>query len=195
MVDKDTLARETEAREHEQERESGETEQSTAAVPEIGEEELKVLCREQVCPDCPVGIESREARLRALADAENLKKRLIREKEEFCKFANEQVLEDLLPVLDNLDLALQHGQGNEACKDFVAGVDMTRKIFLDTLSRHGLVPVGEVGEDFDPAVHEAVGQQEHPEFEKGKVCEMMKRGYVLKGRLLRPAMVVVSKGC
>src|SRR5512142_1961256 len=86
-----------------------------------------------------------DKRLRALAEADNLKKRLIKEKEEFVKYAAEGVLADLLPVLDNLDLALAHGRTMDACKDVVLGVDMTRKVFLDILARHGLEACGQKG--------------------------------------------------
>ena len=138
-----------------------------------------------------------DKRLRALAEADNLKKRLIKEKEEFVKYAAEGVLADLLPVLDNLDLALAHGRTVEACKDVVMGVDMTRKIFLDILARHSLEPCGLVGEEFNPEVHEAVGMQPGApgsDVAPGHVLQVMQAGYRLRGRLLRPAKVLVRQG-
>ena len=141
--------------------------------------------------------EAEDRRLRAIAECENLKKRLIKEKEDFVKFAAENVLADLLPVLDNLDLALAHGRAVEACKDVVLGVDMTRKVFLDILARHGLEPCGQTGEEFNPEYHEAVcmvpgepGCQVAP----GQVAQVVQGGYRLHGRLLRPAKVVVRQG-
>lgn len=138
-----------------------------------------------------------DKRLRALAEADNLKKRLIKEKEEFVKYAAEGVLADLLPVLDNLDLALAHGRTVEACKDVVMGVDMTRKIFLDILARHGLEACGAVGEEFNPEVHEAVGMQPGApgcQVAPNHVLQVMQSGYRLRGRLLRPAKVLVCQG-
>ena len=151
------------------------------------------MCRERVCPECDVNQQAEDARLRAMAEAENVKKRLMRETEELRKYLGETLLADLLPVLDNLDLALDLAKGLEACKDFVTGVEMTRKIFLDTLTRHGLEPVGAVGEEFDPQVHEAVGMEQDPEVADNAVARLVQRGYILKGRLLRPAKVMVNK--
>ncbi|GFK93122.1 Protein GrpE [Fundidesulfovibrio magnetotacticus] len=134
-----------------------------------------------------------DKRLRALAETENLKKRLIREKEEFVRYAAESVLADLLPVLDNLDLALAHGAAVPGCKDVVLGVEMTRKVFLDTLARHGLEPCGAPGEEFNPEIHEAVGAQPGGGMAPGHVLSVMQAGYRLRGRLLRPAKVMVSQ--
>lgn len=156
-----------------------------AAQPLTPEQELE-QCRKELAGEV-------DKRLRILADAENLKKRLVKEKEEFVKFAAESVLGDLIPVLDNLDLALLHGRSVTACKDFVMGVDMTRKIFLDILARHGLEPFGAVGEPFNPEMHEAVGSQQAPGTPEGQVLKVEMTGYRLRGRLLRPAKVVVSQ--
>ena len=159
------------------------------------EEELARRCRKRVCPQCQELAREREEKLRVLADTENLKKRLHREKEDFCRFATQSVLEDLLPVLDNLDLALEHGRKLEGCAELTKGVEMTRKVFLDILGRHELEPLGAPGDEFDPAWHEALGGQPHPEIEPGRVCQLVQKGYRLKGRLLRPAKVLVSQEC
>ena len=135
-----------------------------------------------------------DRRLRALAEAENIKKRLVKEKEEFVKFAAEGILADLLPVLDNLDLAIRHGQGVSGCKDVLLGVEMTRKVFLDTLAQHGLEAFGQPGEPFDPNLHEAVSVEAAPGTPEGRVLAVQLKGYRLRGRLLRPAKVVVSQG-
>lgn len=82
--------------------------------------------------------ELKKDNLRVLADSENFKKRLLREKDEFFKFATSAILEEIIPVMDNLDLALAHGRQAEACKDLVVGVEMTMNIFLDTMKKHGL---------------------------------------------------------
>ncbi len=162
------------------------TQTQDTPAPETPEAEIARLKQE-------VAAEA-DKRLRALADTENLKKRLIKEKEEFVKFAAESVLADLLPVLDNLDLALAHGRGVPACKDVVMGVDMTRKVFLDILARHGLEPCGADGEEFNPEIHEAVGMQPGGEIPANHVLKVMQAGYRLRGRLLRPAKVLVSQG-
>jgi molecular chaperone GrpE len=134
-----------------------------------------------------------DRRLRGLAEAENLKKRLIKEKEEFQKYATESLISELLPVLDHLDLALAHGRGSEVCKDFLVGVDMTRKAFVDILARHGVEEFGKVGEAFSPESHEALGLVSQPELPGEVVAQVVQRGYALRGRLLRPAKVMVNK--
>jgi molecular chaperone GrpE len=135
--------------------------------------------------------------LRILADAENLKKRLVREKEDFCKFATSGVIESILPVLDNLELALQHGKKEEACRNLVQGVEMTLQIFKEILQKNGLSIIGQdhVGTPFDPALHEALSQVPDPTMDAGCVCQVLQTGYKLHDRLIRPAKVVVSKSC
>lgn len=137
--------------------------------------------------------ELRKDNLRVLADSENFKKRLLREKEEFFKFATSAILEEIIPVMDNLDLALAHGRQAEACKDLVTGVEMTMNIFLDTMKKHGLEQIGAVDVPFDPARHEALGQVERDDVDENTVCQMLQKGYMLKDRLLRPAKVMVSR--
>ncbi len=164
--------------------------------PELTDEELTLLCRERICPQCPEKQEKDKEVLRVKADAENFQKRMAREKDQFCKYATESLLEDIIPVIDNLELATEHGRNVEACKDLVQGIDMTIKIFHDTLKKHGLEPVEiELGQEFDPAWHEAMAEEEREDIEVGKVCQVLQKGYKLKDRLLRPAKVVVSKKC
>lgn len=159
----------------------------------LTDEELLALCKDRVCSACSEKSEADDQRLRTLAEMDNFKKRITREKEDFLKYAAEGVLADLTPVLDNLDLALEHGASVEACKGFLVGVDMTRKVFLDVLAKHGLVPVGVRGEAFDPARHEALGYAAAPELPEGVVAQVVGKGYLLKERLLRPAKVLLVK--
>ena len=161
----------------------------------LSQEELTALCKESVCPGCDVFKEAEGIRLRALADAENVKKRLMRESEDMKKYAGESVLADMLPVLDNLDLALAHtGNLDAACKNFVIGVDMTRKLFLDALKGHGLVQVEAArGVEFNPEIHDAVGTAEEADLGDNAIAQVVQGGYLLKGRLLRPAKVMVNK--
>ena len=146
---------------------------------------------EQLCKRCQ---ELEEQHLRTLADMDNFKKRLTREKEEQARFAAESVLADILPALDNFELALNYGRNNEACADLITGLDLAQKSLLETLSRHGLTTVGEAGEPFDPEIHEALTQEANPNIPAGHVSQLFQKGYCLKGRLLRPAKVIVSAG-
>jgi molecular chaperone GrpE len=161
----------------------------------LDEERLRSLCLERFCSECPEIAQKQDELLRVLADTDNFRKRLTREREEFFRFATEGVLADLLPVLDNLDLALVHGRENPACKDLVQGVEMTRSQFLETMKRHGLEVVGSEGQPFDPSLHEAVGQEEREDMAEGRVCRLLQKGYLLKDRLIRPAKVMVSRRC
>ena len=177
--------------------EAQEVEQPAETLPgeELTDEELYALCQDRICPDCPQMHEAKNEKLRALADAENYKRRMTKEKDDHVKFASEKVLEDIVPIIDTLELALQHGKNVEGCQDVVQGVEMTHKLFLDTLQKHGLEQLGSTGEEFDPAIHEALAEEERADMDKGMVCQIMQRGYRLKGRLLRPAKVMVSKNC
>ncbi|MDD3312832.1 nucleotide exchange factor GrpE [Pseudodesulfovibrio sp.] len=161
----------------------------------LSQDELVALCKASVCPGCDVHREAENVRLRALADAENVKKRLLRESEDMKKYAGESVLADLLPVLDNLELALAHtGNLDGACKNFVIGVEMTRKLFLDAVKGHGLVAVDAArGAEFNPEIHEAVGTVEEAGLDDNRIAQVVQGGYLLKGRLLRPAKVMVNK--
>ena len=146
---------------------------------------------EQICKRCR---ELEEQHLRTLAEMDNFKKRLTREKEEHARYAAEAVLADILPALDNFELALGYAQGNEACADLVTGLNLAQKSLLETLARHGLTTVGEAGEAFDPEIHEALTQEPNPNIPAGHVSQLFQKGYRLKGRLLRPAKVIVSAG-
>ena len=137
--------------------------------------------------------ESQERVLRAVADAENFKKRLQREKEEQTRYANETFMRELLPVVDNLERALEHSETAADQGGLVEGLNMTLKGFLDTLTRFGCTPVEAAGKPFDPNFHEAVSQEESADHEPNTVLKELQKGYMLKERLLRPAMVLVSK--
>jgi molecular chaperone GrpE len=156
-------------------------------------ENLDMLCRRHICPSCAVQAEAEDVRLRAVAELENVKKRLRREQEESVRFAAEGVLGDLLPSLDTLDRAIEYGSADEACKEVIQGVEMTRKLLLDALKAHGLEIRGECGEAFNPERHEAVGFDRREDLDEGAVCVVAQRGYLLKDRLLRPAKVLVNK--
>jgi molecular chaperone GrpE len=134
--------------------------------------------------------------LRTVADLDNYRKRVGREKEELARFTTERVVTALLPTLDNLERAIDaaqtHGSENSA---LLQGLTQVHSQFRRTLMEFGLQEViAGAGEPFDPNLHEAVSQVESPEHAEGHVVEQFQRGYKLADRLLRPARVVVSKG-
>lgn len=132
--------------------------------------------------------------LRMAAEMDNTRKRLEREKSDAISFANVSLIKDMLAVVDNLERALQHAEGEtESSSALFDGVKMTLKSFLDVLARYGCAPFDAVGKSFDPNYHEAVAQQESAEHEELTVLSEFQRGYTLNDRLLRPAMVLVSK--
>ncbi len=136
-----------------------------------------------------------ERLLRTAADFENFKKRVAREKQEAIKFANEGLLTKLLPVLDNLDLAVTAAQSAtpEANQSFHEGVNMVSRQLKGVLAEAGLEEVDAAGKLFDPHLHEAISQQETPEVPHEHVVQQLRKGYRLRGRLLRPASVIVAK--
>lgn len=131
--------------------------------------------------------------LRLAAEMENTRKRLEREKMDGISFANESLIRELLPVIDNLERALQHGEQETNCKGVLEGVKMTLKAFSEVLGRFGCSSFEAVGKTFDPNYHEAVMQQESSEYPEKTVLQEMQKGYTLRDRLVRPALVIVSK--
>jgi len=132
--------------------------------------------------------------LRSRAEIENLKRRFQREKDDLSKFANEVLIKQLLPVIDNLEKALEHAQGQNGLDALKEGVGLTLKGLKDALSKEGLEEVKAEGAPFDPNYHEALMQQEDDSVPPGTVIQACQAGYVLNDRLVRPALVVVSKG-
>ena len=134
-----------------------------------------------------------DIRMRSQAELENFKKRLEREHSDHLKYASEKVMKDLVPTLDNLELAITYGSKSEVCEDMMKGIVMTQTLLLEACGRHGLSVVGKEGEPFDPALHEAVMTEDRADLEPGTVSRVMQSGYQLEGRILRPAKVVVNK--
>lgn len=134
-----------------------------------------------------------EQYLRTLADMDNLRKRTTREKEEIAKFANEGILRDILPVIDNLERALEHSDKAEDSGGLFEGVRMTLTQFNQVLSRFGVETIESVGKPFNPAYHQAMGQLESADHPVNTVMVEMQKGYQLNERLLRPAFVLVAK--
>jgi molecular chaperone GrpE len=134
--------------------------------------------------------ELRDIHLRKLAEFDNFRKRTEREREDFRRLASEDLIRELLPVLDNFERALQHGTDADfgAFRD---GVVMIARQLWDTLERQGVQAIDPLGKPFSPEVHEAVHQVEDSDLEPGTVAMVLAKGYLLNGRLLRPAMVGV----
>ncbi len=130
--------------------------------------------------------------LRAVAELDNLKKRTQREREEYIRFANESLLRELLPVLDNFDRALEAARAAAETESVVAGVELIQRELLKVLEKFGVTPYSALGQPFDPERHEAVQRVVRPGAPDMTVVEETQRGYLLNGRVLRPAMVVVA---
>ena len=132
--------------------------------------------------------------LRLAAEFENYKRRAQRDQSDTVRYANEKLLKDLLPTVDNLERAIQCSQEQSNSEGFLEGVELTYKQFLDTLEKLGVKQVAKsVGEPFDPAKHQAVGQVESSTIAENCVVDEFQKGYFLQDRILRPAMVTVAQ--
>lgn len=129
---------------------------------------------------------------RLMADFDNYRKRQVRDREEWIKRSNEELLGDLLPIVDHLELAL--GKTPDLSNPFVAGVKLVLDQFVALLNRYGVTPIDAVGQPFDPAWHEALSQMTSATVPANVIIDQFRRGWCLAGRLLRPAQVIVSAG-
>jgi molecular chaperone GrpE len=129
------------------------------------------------------------------AEMENARRRFEREKENLVKFGNEKVISGLLTVIDNLDLTLQAvaNEEDEKIKNIVVGVEMVRDQFLEQLKSSNVSIIETKGKNFDPKLHEALGQREEEGVEAGTILDEVQKGYVLNGRVLRAAKVMIAK--
>ena len=160
-------------------------EQSEAAAPPDAEtdEALAALEKERDT--------LKEQLLRAVADFDNYRKRIERERRELSDYAATDVLLELLPIIDNFERALQAPAGGDEA--FKKGVELIHKQMLDLLRKRGVTLIDALGADFDPNVHQAVIHEPSEEHREGEVMQELQRGYKLGDRLLRPAMVKVAK--
>ena len=166
--------------------EAGEAAPGEAEEPSL-EEELDRLQEELAV--------AKDAALRSQAEAQNAKRRAEQDVEKARKFALERFAGELLPVVDNLERALEAASGDdEAIKPIAEGVELTLKSFMDVLGKQNIEMVDPQGEPFDPNLHQAMSMIENNEVEPNTVIAVMQKGYTLNGRLVRPAMVMVSKG-
>jgi len=131
--------------------------------------------------------------VRSQAEIENIRKRFQKDKQDLAKFANETIIKQLLPVADNLEKAIAHTTDENSLHALKEGVQLTLKGLLDTLEKNGVERVEALNQPFDPNFHEAVSEAENNDVEPGTVVNELQKGYTLNKRLIRPAMVVVSR--
>lgn len=163
-----------------------EGEESVEAGELSPEQQLEALRQEMA--------ETREQALRTAAEAQNIRRRAEIDAENARKFAIERFARDLLPVVDNLERALASvDTTDESMTAVLEGVELTYRSFTDMLERHNLKVINPEGEPFDPQLHEAISMVESPDAEPNSVIQVVQKGYTLNDRLLRAAMVVVSK--
>ena len=136
----------------------------------------------------------RDLYLRSQADLDNYRKRAARETEDARRYANLSLLERLLPVLDNFELGLDAARQAGGAENILQGMSMVQKQLQDFLRESGVESIDAVGAEFDPNLHEALGQEPGNDVPEGIVTRQLRRGYKLKDRLLRPAAVMVSSG-
>ena len=143
--------------------------------------------------------ELKNAVLRERADSDNLRKRFEREKESALKFGSEKLIKELLPVLDSLTLGLEaakahEAEGRQALDHFIEGSSMTLKLLLDVLQKNGVIELDPVGEKLDPELHQALSVIPSPDAEPNTILHVAQKGYLLNGRVIRAAQVIVADG-
>ncbi|MDK2678474.1 nucleotide exchange factor GrpE [Vibrio vulnificus] len=138
--------------------------------------------------------EQQDSVLRAKAEVENMRRRTEQEIDKARKYALNRFAEELLPVIDNLERAIQAADAeSEVVKPLLEGVELTHKTFVDVVSKFGLKEINPEGQPFNPEWHQAMSIQESPDHESNTVMFVMQKGYELNGRVIRPAMVMVAK--
>ena len=190
-----------------------EKEKHTGTHPEVGkgdaeprgeldhEEHKKKKKKEDVVEEMRATLQEKDKEIEGLkerllyqqAEFENFKKLKSKEKQEVLRFGNETLIKELLPVIDNLERAIEHAGKTEEAKAITEGVALTLSGFLKVLEKFDVGRVEAVGKKFDPNLHEAVYEEESEEVEPGNVVGEFQKGYVMDGRLLRPSMVSVAK--
>ncbi|MBN2397259.1 MAG: nucleotide exchange factor GrpE [Deltaproteobacteria bacterium] len=137
--------------------------------------------------------ENHDRYLRAAAELENYKKRAARDRQDFVKYANENLIRDILPTVDSMERALEHASESGDLQAFVDGLKMIRDTLLSVLGKHGATKIDAIGKEFDPNFHEAIMQVEGNRGQDNTVAEEFETGYLLNGRLLRPAKVSIAR--
>lgn len=162
---------------------------------QLDENEAKIAQLEAALLSCEAKIkEQQDTVLRAKAEVENMRRRSEQEIDKARKYALNKFTEELLPVIDNLERAMLSADSeNELVKPIIEGIDLTHKTFISTVSKFGLKAINPEGEQFNPELHQAMSIQESADHEPNRVMFVMQKGYELNGRVIRPAMVMVSK--
>lgn len=137
--------------------------------------------------------EARDKYLLTLAEFDNFRKRMERDRDDMVKYGNEKLLKELVPVLDHLDMTLSHAAPAEKPDPVLEGVMLVAKQFVQTLEKCGVEFVSEAKVSFDPNVHESIGVAETAEVPDGQVVTVHRKGFKLNGRLIRPALVTVAR--
>jgi molecular chaperone GrpE len=163
----------------------------TDALSLTPEEEIRRL-REVLEAKTLLAEEHRDRYLRAAAEFDNARKRAARERDEYTRYANESLLRELLPVLDNFERALQSARNETTAAAVTAGVELIQRELLRVLEKFGVTSFTSVGQPFDPERHEAIARVPAQGQPEGTVVDETARGYLLNGRVLRPAMVTVA---
>jgi len=162
---------------------------------DVNEEEAEVdpSTEEEVTNTSEGEIEAlKDQLLRTVAESENIRRRASRDVENAHKYANEKLLEDLLPVLDSLEKALDLPDQSGDAKAVLEGIEISFRMFRETLERGGVVIVDPLGEPFDPSKHEALAMVPNEEVEPNSIIEVVQKGYLLNERVVRAARVIVS---
>jgi len=163
----------------------------TDALSLTPEDEIRRL-REALEAKTLLAEEHRDRYLRAAAEFDNARKRAARERDEYTRYANESLLRELLPVLDNFERALQSARNETTAAAVTAGVELIQRELLRVLEKFGVTSFTSVGQPFDPERHEAIARVPAQGQPEGTVVDETARGYLLNGRVLRPAMVTVA---
>jgi len=151
--------------------------------------------QKQACCDCEQLQELKERFVRVNADLQNYRRRVEKEKTQWIKIAQSELLADLLSVVDDFDRALQEGKKENTPKEvsvFIDGFEMIYKSFYKFFDKYGVKEIPEV-ENFDPNLHEAISQIDSPDHKTGEIVQVLQKGFMLKDKVLRPAKVVVAK--
>ena len=175
---------------------TSETQQS-APEPELDQQQAEVV-DQQTEPVDPEAVEAELAKvkdqlLRTIAESENIRRRASRDVENAHKFAVEKLLNDLFPVLDSLEKAVETATQTTGAEAIAEGVELSLKMFVSTLEKSGVAQIDPLGEPFDPQHHEAMAMVPNPDAEPNSVMEVMQKGYLLNERLVRAAKVIVVK--
>ncbi|MBD1389246.1 nucleotide exchange factor GrpE [Neiella sp. HB171785] len=161
---------------------------------ETAEDRLLALEKELAAAKATIA-QQQDSVVRAAAEVDNIRRRAAMDVDKAHKFALEKFVNELLPVMDNMERALLVAdRSQEALAPMIEGVEMTLKSFVDAVSKFGVEVIDPQGEPFNPELHQAMSMQENAELEPNTVMAVMQKGYSLNGRLIRAAMVMVSKG-